>query len=79
MATRILTVCDHCGTVLEPSVGGPCGRCGGWEWRYVATTGERTPLRLLPAWVARSPASKSGFRSVMRNATLGSPPGVLGR
>jgi hypothetical protein len=55
MATRILTVCDHCGTVLEPSLAGPCGFCGGWEWRYVATTAERTPLRFIRAWVRRQP------------------------
>ena len=45
----ILTVCDRCGTVLEPSITGACGRCGCWERRYVASVAARPPLRLLPA------------------------------
>lgn len=55
MPTSILTVCDHCGTALDPSIAGPCGHCGRWARRYVASVADRPPLRLLPAWVRRRP------------------------
>jgi hypothetical protein len=53
-------------------------RCGRWE---IFTVGVAWHGRVLVvSWaVLPYPWPKSGFRSVMRNATLGSPPGVLGR